>query len=82
MGLYVGVCGSEKLLDAVDGKVFGFVDNLTSAIIAASGITFGVFVCQTRAHGGHDLVADKVFGSDKLYAFFLAEVFTFDDVKN
>ena len=46
VGLYVGILSSEKFLDAVDGKLFGFVDYLTSAIVTVAGIAFGIFVCQ------------------------------------
>ena len=82
MGLDVGILGSEELLDAVDCKVFNLVDYLTSAVIALAGITFGILVCETRAHGAHHFVADIVFRSNQLDTVFLATVFGCDEVEN
>ena len=76
MGLHIGVFGAEELLHAVYGKLLHLVNNLTAAVIAVSGITFGIFVGETRAHGAHHFFADEVFGSNQFYAFFLALILT------
>ncbi len=59
--LYIGVLSSEELLYAADSEVFNLVDYLAAAIIAFSGVAFGILVCETRAHGTHHFVADIVF---------------------
>ena len=82
MRLHIGILCTEKFFDAVDCKLFGLIDYLTAAIITMAGIAFGIFVCEARTHGFHHLVADEILRRDQLDAFFLAFVFTFDDVEN
>ena len=62
--LYVGVFGAKKAFHAFAGEVLHLVHYLASAVVASAGIALGVFVCETRAHGAHHLVAHVVFGSD------------------
>lgn len=42
--LHIGIFGTEYLLDTFDGELFGTIHNLTSAVVAVSGIAFGVLV--------------------------------------
>ena len=39
---------------------------LTSAVVALSGITFGIFVREGAAHGGHNRLAYEILRSDQL----------------
>ena len=49
MGLHIGVAGSEKRLDALQGQHFNFIGKLATAIIAPSGVALGVLIGQHRA---------------------------------
>ena len=82
MRLYVGPLCIENLFQPFDGDSFALVYYFATSIIALTGISFCVFVGQTASHGLHDLVADKVLGSDQLNAFQLALVLLLDNVKN
>ena len=44
MRLHVGVFGPVDFLYTVDSELLHLVDNLASAIVAVSGIAFGIFV--------------------------------------
>ena len=44
--LYVGIFGTEELLDALNGEILHFVNYLTSAVVALARVAFSIFVCQ------------------------------------
>ena len=72
MGLHVGVLRAVETADALDGQRLDLVHDLAAAVVARSGIAFGVFVGQDRTHGLHHLVADEVLRSDQFDAMHLA----------
>ena len=82
MGLYVGPFGSENFFQPVYGELLRLVYHFATSIVTFPGITLGIFVGQARTHGLHDLVADKIFRSDKFDPLHLALAFAFDDVEN
>ena len=47
--LHVGKAAIEQFGDAVDCRLFGDIDILATAVVAASGIPFRVFVGHDRA---------------------------------
>src|SRR5256885_4987016 len=51
MGLYVGVLGAKEFLGAVNGELLDFVGVLAAAVVALSGVAFGVLVGEDGAHG-------------------------------
>ena len=66
MGLNVCICTIKELLCSLDGKFLYLIHELTSAVVAVSGISLRIFVCQGAAHSCHNCLADKVLGSDQL----------------
>ncbi len=66
MGLDVRKAGAEQLLGAVDGELFGHVDELAAAIIATARIALGVFVGQHRTLGFQHGARDDVLRGDQL----------------
>ena len=60
VGLHVGIFGAEKAADTLDGEVLALIDDLTAAVVALGRVALGIFVGHVRAHGLHDLIADKV----------------------
>ena len=48
VGLDVGEVAAEKLFRPLDRQRLGHVDELAAAVVALSGITFGIFVGQDR----------------------------------
>ena len=56
MGLHVGGFCAEQLFDAVNRQLLNDIDILAATVIAAAGVTFGVFVGELGAcglqHGG------------------------------
>ena len=65
MRLHIGVPAAEQRLHALDRDPLGYIDMLAAAIIAATGITFGVFVRQDRSRRFQDGLADDVFRRDQ-----------------
>ncbi len=76
--LDIDVLGAEKLFGAVAGEVFGDIDELAAAIVAAAGVAFGVFIGQHAAHALHDGGAGVVFAGDHFQALALALDFAGD----
>jgi hypothetical protein len=74
MGLYVGGFRTKNLFDAVNSQLLGHVHMLASAVIAPTGIAFGVFVGQLAALGRHNSRGGVVFAGDQLNMVFLARV--------
>ena len=44
MRLHVGPGGAEELLRTLDGEAFHLVDELATAVVAATGVAFGIFI--------------------------------------
>ena len=82
MGLHVHEPTAEKLLGAVYGQVFGDVHELAAAVIAPSGIAFGVFVGHDAALGLHDRPGDHVFRRDQFDLVLLAVKLIVDGAGN
>ena len=61
MRLHVDMLGAVYFFGTVNGNPLDFVYELTSAVIARSGITLGILVGQMAAHGFHDGLTDKIF---------------------
>ena len=72
VGLHIAVLAAKQLLEPVARKIFGYIHKLAAAIITVCGITFGIFIGQMAACGGHYCGRNKVFAGDKLYIALLA----------
>ena len=72
VGLDVGVFGSEEAAGAIAGEVFDDVNVFASAIVTATGESFGVFVREDRAGRFHNGGAGVIFRGDQLQAILLA----------
>ncbi len=70
--LHIGEGAVKELFGAVDGQVLGHIDPLAAAIVAASGVSFGVFVGHDGALGLHHGGRDDVFRRDQLNLVALA----------
>ena len=79
MGLHIGEAGAEELAGAFDGQALGDVDGLATAVVAAAGITLGVFVGQHAALGFEHGAGDDVLARDEFDAVLLALQFLRDD---
>ncbi len=75
MRLDVGEGGAEQLAGALDGELFRDVDILAAAVVAPTGVTFGVFVCQHRALRLEHRAGDDILGGDQLDLVALAGEF-------
>ena len=73
MGLHVGVFGAEQLAGAVNGQLFHLVHILAAAVVAVTGVAFGVFVGQHTAHGRHYGRRNNVLAGDQLNVLALAD---------
>ena len=80
--LHVGIGGTKKTADAVDGHLLHLVHHLTTTVVTLAGIAFGIFVGQDGTHGAHHLVADKVFAGDEFDAAHLALLLGIDKSKD
>lgn len=68
---------AEELSGAVAREIFDYIRELTAAVVALSGIAFGVFIGEDGADGFEDGAADEVLGGDHLKTFVLAVHFIF-----
>ena len=66
MRLYIGVIAAKELFCSLDGYILHYVHALAAAIIALSGIAFGVFICKDGAHGRHYRLGNYIFRSYEL----------------
>jgi hypothetical protein len=66
VGLHVHEGAVEELLCPFDGQRLGDVDVLAAAVVAATGVTLGVFVGEHRALGLENRARDDVLGRDQL----------------
>ena len=80
--LNVGVVGSKKALEAIDREQLGQVDELAAAVVALSGIAFGVLVGHHAAHRFAHRAAGVVLRSDQLEIVFLAALLAGDRGKD
>ena len=62
--LNVGVFCAEEFAEAVAGKVFDDVVELTAAVVALSRVAFGILVRENRSDRFKDGFADYVLGCD------------------
>ena len=65
IGLHIGETAAKEFLGAVDGEGFGDVDIFAAAIVAPTGIAFGVFVGHDRTLRLQHGAADDVLGGDQ-----------------
>ena len=82
MGLDVDMLGPEQFFGSVSCQIFGYVDILTTAVVAATGITFGVFVGENRSDGFLNRSGSVVFRSDQLQPFLLTTHFVLHGLEN
>ena len=82
VGLHIGILGSEKLFQTVLSKCFSLINHLAAAIVAVTGVSFGILVGQTGAHGLHHLGRNEVLAGDEFNALLLTLMFTVDNVEN
>ena len=64
MRLHIGEAAAEQLGDALDGQLFGDVDELAAAVIAFARQPFGIFVGEHRALRFQDRARDDVLRGD------------------
>lgn len=76
--LHVHLLGAEELAGAVAGEVLDDVGVFASTVVAAAGVSLGVFIGEDRAGGLEHSFADEVFRGDHFEAFVLAKDFVFD----
>ena len=76
--LHIGKVADEKRLRPVDGKVFGHIDELATAVIAPSGVALGILVRQHGPLRLHHRAADDVLRRDQLDLIALAGQFAGD----
>ena len=72
MRLHIGEGAVEQALGAIDGQLLDHVDILAAAVIAPSGIAFGILVGEQRACRVEHGLGDDVLGSDQLDLVLLA----------
>ena len=78
MWLDVGVFSAEQLTGSIPSQIFDDVDIFAAAVVATSGVAFGVFVCEYGAGGFHDGGAGVVFGGDEFESVDLSQSFAGD----
>lgn len=76
--LNVGCLSPEQLASSFDRQSLNCVDMFAAAVVAASWITFGVFVGQNAADRLHNCGRRIVFAGDHLQAVVLASKFSVD----
>ena len=81
MGLHIGIVTIKYFFQPVDCQLFSLVHDLATAIVAAAGITFSVFIGHHVAHGLHDLQGGKIFGGNQFNTMPLAFKFFFNEVE-
>src|SRR5687768_13912826 len=60
--LHVRPFRSEKFFRTVNGKLFNFVNHLTTTVVALSRQALSVLVREDRSHSFHYLGRGKIFG--------------------
>jgi hypothetical protein len=79
VGLDVGEAAAEELLGALDGEVFDLVVEAAAAVVARTGVAFGIFIGEDGAGGFHDGGGDVVLAGDQLEGGLLAALFEGDE---
>ncbi|MND58788.1 hypothetical protein D3C80_499570 [compost metagenome] len=82
VGLDVDEVDAEQLLGALDGKLFGDIDELAAAIITLARITFGILVGHDRALGFEHGARDDVLRCNQLDLVTLTTEFLLDRAKD
>ena len=72
MRLHVGVVGAKQLLGAVYRQLLQPVGEFLPAVIALSGVTFGIFVGKHAAERGTHAFAGIIFARNQFQALALA----------
>ena len=75
MRLHVGVFGPEQFTDSLSRQIFDDIDEFTPAVVAATGISFSIFVGQHRAGRLQNGGTGIVLRSDQLQPFLLPGLF-------
>ena len=78
--LNAGVVSAEELLRAFDGDILNDINTFTTAVVAFSGKTFGVFVGQNGSHRSHHCLGNNILRRNQLDVAFLTSVLSFDRV--
>lgn len=76
MRLDVGVFCAEQLAGSIPRQIFDDIDIFAAAVVASSGVAFGVFVGEDGAGGFHDSGAGVVFGGDQFESVDLSAAFS------
>ena len=76
--LDVDVLGPEEFLGSIAGEVFDNVNVFAPAIVAVSGVAFGILIGQHAAHALHDGGAGVVLAGDHFQTVALAMDFAGD----
>ena len=76
--LYISPFGSEYLFYTVDSQLLAHIHYLAAAVITFAGVAFGILVGHNTSHSLHHLLANEVFGGDKLYTVQLTVAFLLD----
>ena len=67
MRLHIGEFAVEQPFGAIDRQFLGDIDILTTAVVTAPRITFGIFICEDRSlcfqHGAADLMFSDAISS-------------------
>ena len=82
MRLNIGISASEELLGTLNSDCLDYIDHLTSAIIALSGISFRILICKRAAHSCHNSFACPVLGCDQFDMIVLTLHFLLDGCSN
>lgn len=80
MWLDIGELASEEFFGAIACELFDGVVVGASAVVAASGVAFGVFVGHAGSGGDGDCGGGVVFARDELDRVFLTVTLGGDDV--
>src|SRR5258706_4872255 len=79
MRLYIRELTAEKLLDAIDSKFLGHVDNVATAVITPPWIAFRILIGENRPRCFEDRARHVVFRGDQLNFIALPNEFAGDD---
>ena len=82
MRLHVSIICAEQFFCPVDGQLLGFIDKLTTAVIAFCRITFSIFIGKLRTLCLQNARAGIVFRRNQLDMIFLALMFFFNSLED
>ena len=78
MRLNIHVLGAEEFLCARDREVLDHIDELTTAVVAAARIPFGVLICKHGTRCFKNTPVREIFRSDQFQTSGLPPFFIFD----